>query len=378
MTTEIPFHRVELVGTEVDAVRAALESGHTAAFGPFADRVAAFLRELHGAPEAILTTSGTDALEMAALLLDLGPGDKVIVPSFTFVTSALAFARTGAEIVFADIEPVTLGIDPASAAALVDDRVRVVVAMHYAGIGCQIRELAAVVPAGAEIIEDNAHGLFGSIDGRGLGTFGRASAVSFHQSKNLVAGEGGALVLNDPEDVDRAHVLSEKGTDRRAFFEGTVDKYTWRDTGSSFGLSDVLAAILWAQVEASESIQQRRRAVFERYQRLIGEWSAEAGVVTPAVPDGAEPGYHLYYLLLPDQQTRDRVISDLRTQGIGTAFHYVPLHDAPAAGRFASRAYACPVSTDVANRLLRLPFYPSLTDAESLRVVEALAGSLGV
>ena len=378
MTAEIPFHRVELVGTELDAVRTALASGHTGAFGPFADRVGALLREAHDAPEVILTTSGTDALEMAALLLDLGPGDKVIVPSFTFVSSALAFARTGAEIVFADIEPVTLGIDPASVASLVDDQVRVVVPVHYAGVGCRIQELADVIPDSVVIVEDNAQGLFGSIDGQPLGTFGRSSAVSFHQSKNLIAGEGGALIVNDPGDVDRAHVLSEKGTDRRAFFQGAVDKYTWRDTGSSFGMSDVLAAILWAQLEGRESIQNRRRALYERYQRLIGEWADDVGVATPVIPEGHTPSYHLYHLLLPDQATRDRVIHDLRVQGIGTAFHYVPLHDAPAAPHFASQAYDCPVSTDVAGRLLRLPFYPSLTEAESLRVVETLADTFGV
>ena len=378
MTAEIPFHRVEMVGTEMDAVRAALESGHTAAFGPFADRVGALLREVHGAPEAILTTSGTDALEMAALLLDLGPGDKVIVPSFTFVSSALAFARTGAEIVFADIEPVTLGIDPASAVEHIDDRVRAVVAVHYAGIGCRIRDLGAAIPDRVEIIEDNAQGLFGSIDGQPLGTFGRASAISFHQTKNLIAGEGGALVVNDPADVDRAHVLAEKGTNRRAFFQGAVDKYTWRDTGSSFGMSDVLAAILWAQLEARESIQRRRQALYARYQQLIADWADDAGVVTPVIPDGHAPSYHLYHLLLPDHATRDRVIHELRDQGIGTAFHYIPLHDAPGGRMFSSEEYRCPVATDVAGRLIRLPFYPSLTDAEAVRVVEALARSLRV
>ena len=374
----IEFNRAGVVGAELEHLRLSLESGRTAASGPYTERVAGLLREETRSAEVLLTTSCTAALEMSALLLRLQPGDTVIVPSFTFTSSALAFAREGARILFCDIEPETLGPDPRHVAELLDDSVRAVVVVHYAGIACDvggIREALRDRPDVA-VIEDNAHGLFGRWHGQPLGSLGRFATLSFHETKNFVCGEGGALVLNDPADVARAWVLHEKGTDRRAFFEGLVDKYSWRDTGSSFGLADTLAAYLWGQLEAREHVQARRRAVFEAYRDGLAPHADRLGIRLPVVPDHCDPAYHLFHVLMPDHATRTRVMCELREQGIATTFHYVPLHDSVAGREFAARATDCPVSTDVSARLVRLPFHNQLSAADTDRVVEALVGSL--
>ncbi len=370
----INFNEVSIAGRELEHIRAALEGGHTSSSGPFTRRVTELLREETGAPEVLMTTSCTAALELSALLLDLQPGDTVIVPSFTFTSSALAFAREGARILFCDIEPETLGPDPRHVAELLDDTVRAVVVVHYAGIACDLDGLHAVLADRPDVavIEDNAHGLFGRWHGRPLGSLGRFATLSFHDTKNFVCGEGGALVLNDADDVDRAWVLHDKGTNRRAFFQGQVDKYTWRDTGSSFGLADVLAAYLWGQLEARAEIQARRRGVFERYLAGLAPHADELGLRLPVVPEHVEPAYHLFHVLLPDADTRTRVMARLREQGIQTTFHYVTLHDSHAGRRFAARPTQCPVSSDVSGRLMRLPFHNQLGVEETDRVVEAV------
>jgi len=375
---EIRFNQASVEGGELDHVRRSIESGRTSSSGPFSAEVTELLRAETGAPEVLLTTSCTAALEMSALLLDLQPGDTVIVPSFTFTSSALAFAREGAEILFCDIEPETLGPDPRSVAALLDDSVRAVVLVHYGGIRCDvagIREVLRDRPDVA-IIEDNAHGLFGRWQGQPLGSLGRFATLSFHETKNFVCGEGGALVLNDPADIDRAWVVYDKGTDRRAFFRGQVDKYSWRDTGSSFGLSDTLAAYLLGQLEQRDAIQAKRRRVFERYHAALAPRADELGLRVPVVPDDCEPAYHLYHVILPDHPTRTRVMDVLRAEGIQTTFHYVPLHSAAAGKRFAARQTDCPVSTDVSDRLLRLPFHNALRPEDTDRVVDSLVRAL--
>lgn len=375
---QIPFNRPEVAGRELDYVREAVESGRTSSGGPFSQRAGALLQQVTDAREVLLTTSCTDALEMISLLLDLQPGDTVVVPSFTFTSSALAFARQGAGIVFCDIEPDTLGLDPRHLAELLDDSVRAVVLVHYAGIACDVEGIRAVLADRPDvaIVEDAAHGLHGSWRGRPLGSLGRYSTLSFHETKNFVCGEGGALLLNDPADVARARVLYDKGTDRQAFFLGLVDKYSWRDTGSSFGLSDVLAAYLLAQLEQADSIQARRRAVFEGYVEALAAPAAELGLRLPVVPDGADPAWHLFHVLLPDPAMRPRVMATMREQGIATTFHYVPLHSSEGGRRFAARPTACPVSTDVSSRLLRLPFFNTLTEAEVARVAESLVAAV--
>jgi dTDP-4-amino-4,6-dideoxygalactose transaminase len=372
--TRITFNRPGLGGKEFDYIREAVEGGHTSMSGPFTGRVVELLTSWQGSEDVLLTTSCTDALEMSALLLDIEPGDTVIVPSFTFVSSALAFVRAGARLIFADIEPVTLGVDPDHVGQLMNDSVRAVVAVHYAGIGCDIDGLRSVLEAWprAELIEDNAQGLFGTYRDEPLGSFGRFSAISFHETKNFICGEGGALVVNRPDDVDRAHVLLNKGTDRRAFMLGQVDKYSWRDIGSSFGLSDMLAAYLLAQLEERDRILVQRRGVFERYRELLTP-SAERGDLTmPVVPDDRVPAYHMFYVLLPDRVVRNKALAALAQQGIQATFHYVPLHSSDGGIRFSAYRTECPVTDDISSRLLRLPFYNDLSDGDTQRIAELL------
>ena len=289
---EIPFNVAAVEGRELEYIQQAIQSGHPASGGEFTRRTANLLAEHTGAAEVLMTTSCTSALELSAMLLDLQPDDTVIVPSFTFTSTALAFARQGAGLVFCDIEPRTLSIDPEHLATLLDEHVRAVVVVHYAGVACDMEGIEAVLAAWPDVrlIEDNAHGLFGSWHDRPLGSLGRYAALSFHETKNFVCGEGGALVLNDPADVDRARVLYDKGTNRRAFMLGQVDKYTWKDTGSSFGLSDVLAAYLLAQLEQRDVIQAKRRSIHERYEAALAPYAEELGFQLMQVPEGRDLG----------------------------------------------------------------------------------------
>ena len=378
--SRIPFNKPSLEGRELLYMYRAVEGGHSASSGPFSKQVAEFLRAEIGAKAAFMTTSCTGALEMTALLMNLGPEDTVIVPSFTFVSTALAFARQGVKLAFADIEPETLGIDPDSVAELLDDSVRAVVPVHYAGVACDVDGLQRVLDGtGREItvVEDNAHGLFARHKDRPLGSFGRFSCLSFHETKNFVCGEGGALLVNDERDVARAHVLYEKGTNRQAFQMGLVDKYSWVDVGSSFGMSDILAAYLAAQLEARTQVLAKRRRVFDRYEQLLAPHAAEHGYTTPRIPADRDQSYHMFYVLLPDRETRDRVLKSMNEQDVQATFHYVPLHSAAGAKRFRVSKNECPVTDDISDRLLRLPFYNSLTDEQLVRVAETVLTTVG-
>jgi dTDP-4-amino-4,6-dideoxygalactose transaminase len=372
----IPFNRPSLQGREIEYIRSAVERGHTSAEGPFSARVASMLRDELGACDVLLTTSCTAALEMSALLLGVAPGDTVVVPSFGFVTTALAFARAGARILFCDIEERTLGLDPTRLADIMDESVRAVVPIHYAGVGCDIDGIQRTLDhwPRAELLEDNAHGLFGRYRGRPLGTFGRFSTLSFHETKNFICGEGGALVVNHEDDVRRAHTVYHKGTNRREFLLGEVDKYTWQDTGSSFGLADVLAAYLCGQLEERDKVLTKRRLAFDRYVRMLE--AERHGYALPVVPSDREQAYHMFHVLLPDAETRDRVLAGMHDRGVLATFHFVPLHDSPGGRRFAARELRCPVSQRISARLLRLPFYTDITDAESEEVVEAFLSAL--
>lgn len=377
--SEIPFNRPSLEGREIEYIREAVERGHTSADGPFSARAAELLRAEVGARQVLLTTSCTAALEMSALLLDIQPGDVVVVPSFGFVTTALAFARQGARIQFCDIEPTTLGLDPDFLADVMDDSVRAVVPIHYSGIGCDLAGIDDVLREwpGADLVEDNAHGLFGRYDGRPLGSFGRFATLSFHETKNFICGEGGAIVINDERDLDRAHVVYHKGTNRTAFLLGQVDKYSWQGMGSSFGLSDVLAAYLYGQLEERVSILERRRRAFDRYHAALAPVASSYGLTLPVVPADREQAYHMFFVLLPDRATRDRVLAAMRAAQVHATFHYVPLHSSPGGRRVAAREVACPVTDDISGRLLRLPFYTGLTDADADRVLTAFLSALG-
>jgi dTDP-4-amino-4,6-dideoxygalactose transaminase len=373
MALRIPFNRVSAVGAELAYIGQALEQGHISGDGPFSQRCEALLEQALGAPRVLLTTSCTHALELAALLLEIEPGDEVVVPAFTFPSTAGAFSLRGARIVFCDIHESTLNLDERILESLVCERTKAVVAVHYAGVGCEMDAILAVAQrAGLAVVEDNAHGLFGRYRGKPLGTFGVLATQSFHETKNCTCGEGGALVVNDPTLASRGEVLREKGTNRKAFFRGEVDKYTWVDEGSSYVPSDILAAFLAAQLEASDVIQAARERIWHAYAKGLDDWAASVGARLPHVPDDRDQPYHMFYVLLPSLAYRTALIEHLRGLGIGAVFHYLPLHLSPMGERNGGRRGECPVTEDVADRLLRLPFYVGLSPAEQDEVIEAI------
>ncbi|MET9069149.1 dTDP-4-amino-4,6-dideoxygalactose transaminase [Streptosporangium sandarakinum] len=370
----VPFNRTHISENEFGYLAEAVRGGSTSGDGPFTRRAADLIEKLTGSGRALLTTSCTHALELSAILLDLRPGDEVIMPSFTFVSTANAYALRGAVPVFVDCRPDTLNLDERLVEAAITDRTRAVVAVHYAGVGCAMEVLCGLAERhGLALIEDNAHGLGGFYRGRPLGSFGGMSAQSFHETKNVQCGEGGALLLNDAGLVARAEIVREKGTDRSRFFRGQVDKYRWVDIGSSYLPSDVLAALLTSQLESFEKIQSRRHAVWRRYHEELADWAAENGVSQPMVPDGCAHPAHLYYLLLPDLDGRQAFIAHLSSRGVQAAFHYQPLHIAPAGVRYGRVAPGgCPVTEDVADRLVRLPLFADLDEAAVTHVIDAV------
>jgi dTDP-4-amino-4,6-dideoxygalactose transaminase len=369
----IPFNRPFAVGTEFDYIRQAIQNMHCSGDGPFTKRCQQLLEQELGAAKVLLTSSCTDALEMAALLLDIGPDDEVIVPSFTFVSTANAFALRGARIVFADIRPDTLNLDESRLEALITPRTRAIVVVHYGGVGCEMDAILEIARRhNMPVVEDNAHGLFGRYRGRPLGSFGCLATQSFHETKNITCGEGGALVINDPQLIPRAEILREKGTDRSRFFRGEVDKYTWVDVGSSFLPSDILAAYLYAQLEARDWIQASRRRIWQQYAEGLAEWATACGVGLPRVPPQCQQAYHLFYLLLPTERHRDALMHELKAQGITSVFHYLPLHLSPMGIKFGGRPGDCPVTEAVSGRLLRLPFFNQLAADQQLQVLQAV------
>jgi dTDP-4-amino-4,6-dideoxygalactose transaminase len=297
----------------------------------------------------------------------------VIVPSFTFVSTVNAFVLRGAWPVFTDIRQDTLNMDEAQVERLLTPRTKAIVPVHYAGVGCEMDVIMGVAARhGIAVVEDNAHGLFGSYRGRKLGTFGNFSAQSFHETKNFTCGEGGALLLNDARYIERAEILREKGTNRARFFRGQVDKYTWVDIGSSYVMSDVLAAFLYGQLELWQQIQERRRRIWEYYDRHLEDWARERGIRRPVVPPHCDQAFHMYYLLLPSQEERSALIEHLKKRGILSVFHYLPLHLSIMGKNFGGEPGACPVTEDVSERLLRLPFYNTLSEFQQEKVVAAL------
>ena len=373
---DIPFNRASLAGNESDYIAQALANGQISGDGPFTRRAEASLEASLGVGRALLTTSCTHALELAALLLDLEPGDEVIVPAFTFVSTANAFVLRGARIVFADVRRDTLNLDETGLEELVTPRTRAVVPVHYAGVGCELDPICAFAERhGLAVVEDNAHGLFGRYRGRYLGTFGAFAAQSFHETKSFTCGEGGALLVNEARYVERAEVIREKGTNRKRFFRGEVDKYTWVDVGSSYVISDLLAAFLAAQLEAREQVQATRGRLWHRYADGLAPWAAETGTALPVVPAHCEHAYHLFHLVLPSAAARAALIDHLRSRRILSVFHYLPLHLSDMGRRFGGREGQCPVTEDVADRLVRLPLYNTLTDAEQERVLEAVTSA---
>jgi dTDP-4-amino-4,6-dideoxygalactose transaminase len=370
---QIPFNRLCVSGREYEYIRQAVDSGHVSGDGPFTRKCQGLLERILGGSRALLTTSCTDALEMAALLLDVRPGDEVILPSFTFVSTGNAFALRGARCVFADVRRDTLNLDESQLEDLTTPRTKAIVAVHYAGVGCEMSAIGEIAERhGIRLVEDNAQGLFGEYRGRPLGTFGALAALSFHETKNVSCGEGGALVINDPAFLGRAEILREKGTDRSRFFRGEVDKYTWIDLGSSFLPSDILAAFLYAQLEARDSIQAARRRIWNSYAAQLDDWARRNDARLPLVPPHCEQPYHMFYLLLPDHAARQALIDRLRNRGILAVFHYQPLHRSRMGLSMGGASAHCPVADDVSERLLRLPFYTDLTASDQARVIETV------
>ncbi len=369
----IPFNRASVVGREYQYMALAVAQGHISGDGPFTMKCQEFLQREVGVPKALLTTSCTHALDMAALLLDIKQGDEVILPSFTFVSTVNAFVLRGATPVFADIRPDTLNIDDRILESLVTPKTRAIAPVHYAGVACRMDEIMDFARRnGIAVVEDNAHGLFGKYKGKPLGSFGCLAAQSFHETKNLTCGEGGALLINDERLIERAEIIREKGTNRSRFFRGQVDKYTWVDLGSSFLPSDILAAYLFAQMERFADIQDKRRSIWDCYYQRLQEWAGSQGVGMPAVPEECEQPYHLFYLLLPSLQHRNHMIAHLESRGVRSTFHYIPLHLSEMGRRFGGKEGDCPVTESVSDRLLRLPLYYSLSESDLSRIVAAV------
>ena len=373
MSQRIPFNRPCLAGNEYKYIADAISDGHISGDGRFTKRCQEFLEKELGVPKAFLTTSCTDALEMAALLLDLQPGDEIIAPSFTFVSTINAFALRGARPIFCDVRMDTLNIDERKLASLITSRTKAIIAMHYAGVGCEMDSILELGKRhGIAIVEDNAHGLFGKFKGKLLGTFGCLATQSFHETKNFTCGEGGALLINDTRYIERAEIIREKGTNRNRFFRGQVDKYTWVDLGSSYLPSDILAAFLFAQFEHRDQIQSRRRRIWEHYNEHLAEWAGKNGVGLPFVPEHCEQPWHMFYMLMPSLQERQAVIAHLQKRDITSVFHYMPLHLSEMGRKFGGKEGDCPVAECVSDRVIRLPFYNELNEADQDRVVAAV------
>lgn len=369
----IPFSKPFRAPGELDYLDQVLESGHTHGDGPFTARAARGIEAITGAPHALLTGSGTHALELASWLLDLEPGDEVIVPSFTFSTTAASIIMTGATPVFVDIDPATGSLDVDAFAAAVTPRTRAVSVVHYGGVAPDMdRVLAIAHAAGIAVVEDNAHGLGARWGGRACGTFGVLAAQSFHATKNIQCGEGGALLINDLSLRARAEVLREKGTDRSKFLRGEVDKYSWIDRGSSYLPSELTAAVLTAQLEAFDDVQARRHAIWDAYSHGLGAWADAAGATLMDPPAGTEHPAHVFWLLAPTHESRDAMLEHLRAAGVGATFHYIPLHSSIAGRRFGRTPAPCPATDDFSARLVRLPLWAGMTDSAVERVLDAV------
>jgi dTDP-4-amino-4,6-dideoxygalactose transaminase len=370
MTEEIPFNRPYLTGRELAYIAQAHGEGWLAGDGEFTNRCNAWIESTTGTRKALLTHSCTAALEIAAMVAGIGEGDEIIMPSFTFVSTANAFVRQGGVPVFVDIRADTLNLDETRIEAAITARTRAIVAVHYAGVGCDMDAIMAIAERHRLwVIEDAAQGLLASWRGRPLGSIGHLGAYSFHETKNIMSGEGGALLVNGPDHVLAAEIAREKGTNRSQFFRGEVDRYTWIDIGSSFLPSELTAAFLWAQIEEAEAITRRRLAIWDAYHAALADLEASGLIRRPIVPDDCTHNGHMYYVLLADEPTRTALIAYLKERGIFAIFHYVPLHSSPAGRRFGRCCGDLPTTDDVSARLLRLPFWIGLEEHQD-RVVD--------
>ena len=372
-TPWIPFSKPYRAPRESEYLEAVLSSGHTHGDGPFTERASELLADITACHSVLLTGSGTHALELASWLLELGPGDEVIVPSFTFSTTAASVVMTGATPVFVDIDPATGSLDIEAAEAALTERTRAVYVVHYGGVAPDMDRLTEMAErAGIQIAEDNAHGLGARWGGRPTGSFGTLATQSFHATKNVQCGEGGALLINDPSLRLRAEILREKGTDRSRFLRGEVDKYSWIDRGSSYLPSELTVAVLTAQLEVFDTIQAERHAIWNTYAQSLLTWAERTGATLMTPPKETEHPAHVFYLLAPDADSRTAMLDHLRAAGVGATFHYIPLHSSIAGQRFGRTPNPCPATDDFAAHIVRLPLWPGMTEAETDRVITAV------
>ena len=371
--SKIPFNKPAYIPESEILVSQAIKSGHLSGDGEFTRRSSALLETITGARKVLLTTSCTHALEMTAILLDLEEGDEVIVPSFTFVSTVNAIVLRGAKPIFIDIRPDTLNLDETQLERLITPKTQAIFVVHYAGVSCEMDVINRIASRHhIQVVEDNAHGLFGQYRGKNLGTLGVMATQSFHETKNISTGEGGALLINDPQYIERAEIIREKGTNRSRFFRGAVDKYTWVDIGSSYLPSEMITAMLLAQLEARDRIQARRIKVWSTYFQELSGWAENAGVQLPHVPDYCEHPGHLFYLLMPTLDVRTRFLDWMKSQEILCVFHYLPLHLSKMGLQLGGRPGDCPVTEDISDRLVRLPLFYDITDDEVAQVLNSV------
>lgn len=369
----IPFNWPYMTGKELYYIAEAHFNGKLAGDGPYTKKCHGWLERYSGSPKALLTHSCTGALEMAALLADIQPGDEVIMPSFTFVSTANAFVLRGAVPVFVDIRSDTLNIDETKIEAAINEKTRAIVPVHYAGVGCEMDVIMDIANRhGLLVIEDAAQGIMSSYKGRPLGSIGHFGAFSFHETKNIICGEGGALLVNDAQYAERAEIIREKGTNRSQFFRGQVDKYTWCDVGSSFLPGELVAAFLWAQIEEAEEITNRRLAIWDTYHREFADIESAGLIRRPIVPVHTKHNAHMYYIILPSLEKRTALIEYLAEQGMNSVFHYVPLHSSPAGRRFGRTSGTLDNTDDLSDRLVRLPLWAGLDSDNTVKVVNAV------
>lgn len=372
-TIRVDFNKPSISGKELEYIQQAVAAAKISGDGAFTEKCNNLLEEITSAKKVLITTNCTHALEMAALLLHLQPGDEVIIPSFTFVSTVNAFVLRGARPVFIDIRPDTLNLDETQLERLISPLTKGIVPVHYAGVGCEMDTILAIAQKNKiPVVEDNAHGLFGRYKGKALGSFGVMATQSFHETKNITCGEGGALLINDPALLEEAEIIREKGTNRSRFFRGMVDKYTWVLPGSSYLPSEILAAFLYGQLENWKTIQQKRMHIWKRYWDLLHGWIEDHGVRLPVVPAECEQPAHMFYLLMPDLDTRQNLISYLKQRGIYTVFHYLPLHLSEMGVKYDGKAGDCPVTEKISDQLVRLPLHTSLTDSDIDLVVDGI------
>jgi dTDP-4-amino-4,6-dideoxygalactose transaminase len=369
----IPFNRPHLTGNELAYIAEAVANMHLSGNGPFTRDCCDWICRQTGTSAALLTHSATAALEIGVALLDIGPGDEVIMPSFTFVSTANAVVLRGGVPVFVDIREDTLNLDETLVEAAITPATKAILPVHYAGVGCEMEILLELADRqGLGVLEDAAQGIMATWNGRALGSFGSVGALSFHETKNVMCGEGGALMINDPELIERAEIVQEKGTDRSRFFRGQIDKYSWVDVGSSYLPSEISAAFLWAQLEQATAITRERLRIWSAYHEAFEELEAEGALRRPVVPAGAEHNAHMYYVLLPSLAARTAFIAGLAEHGVHGVFHYVPLHDSVGGRRYGRAHGGLGRTQDLSDRLVRLPLWMGMSDQDVDRVVDAV------